>query len=69
MNESSVDRTRCPLCGGDNACAMEAGTDDCWCRNVRFAPGLFEKLPDEARGAACICRRCALAAAEPPPPG
>ena len=68
MTDAAPDRTRCPLCGGDNACAMEAGTGDCWCRDVRFAPALFERLPAGARGTACICRRCAEAAAASPPP-
>lgn len=68
MSEPTVDRTRCPLCGGNNACAMEAGAGDCWCRDASFAPSLFERLPAGARGAACICRRCAEAAAPSPPP-
>ncbi len=68
MNDSSIDRTRCPLCGESNACAMEAGTGECWCRDVRFVPSLFERLPSGTRGAACICRRCAESAATSPPP-
>ncbi len=69
MSETGLDRTRCPLCGESNACAMEAGTGDCWCRDVQFAPSLFERLPEGTRGAACICRRCALAATRSPPAG
>ncbi|MBU6261293.1 MAG: cysteine-rich CWC family protein [Burkholderiales bacterium] len=54
----------CPLCGGPNACrpAQEGHFDqDCWCRAVRFAPALLERLAPEARGRSCICRACAQA--------
>ncbi|WP_438447168.1 cysteine-rich CWC family protein [Gorillibacterium sp. sgz5001074] len=50
----------CPLCGGDNACAAQAGLDprSCWCMKAGFPPGLLERVPPELRRQACICRSC-----------
>ena len=65
-----ADTRHCPLCGGPNACALAAGaTADvvCWCAQEHFPPSLLQRLPVETRGRACICRRCAQAAAEPEP--
>ncbi|MBI3157416.1 MAG: cysteine-rich CWC family protein [Burkholderiales bacterium] len=58
---ASIDATRCPLCGGDNACAMASGHADrpCWCTQLSFDAGLLARVPADAKGAACICRRCA----------
>lgn len=63
---------QCPLCGGDNRCAMEieraTGQPQaaCWCVAEAFPPELLARLPASARGQACICARClaAFAAAE-----
>ncbi|QTD45833.1 cysteine-rich CWC family protein [Ottowia testudinis] len=60
-----TDPTRCPLCGVPNACAMEHGRASgqpqppCWCTQAVFDARLFDRLPDAARGTACICRACA----------
>lgn len=68
-----IDPSRCPLCGQDNRCAMEIERDSgqvqppCWCMDATFSPGLFARIPTEARGQACICATCvakALRAAE-----
>ncbi|MGE0350912.1 cysteine-rich CWC family protein [Hydrogenophaga sp.] len=65
------DPTRCPLCGGDNRCAMEIERatgqtqPPCWCMSETFDPALFERIPDAARGQACICAACVAAAAVP----
>lgn len=54
----------CPLCGGDNRCAVEIARatgeaqPPCWCVNATFSPGLLERIPAEARGQACICAAC-----------
>ncbi|MCV0438447.1 MAG: cysteine-rich CWC family protein [Hydrogenophaga sp.] len=62
------DATRCPLCGGDNRCAMEIqrATGEvqppCWCVGTTFDPDLFKRIPDAARGQACICAACVAAA-------
>jgi hypothetical protein len=56
----------CPLCGGANACAVVAcGTMDapCWCRSAVFTADLLAQVPEAQRGVACICARCAAAAA------
>jgi hypothetical protein len=64
-----VDATRCPLCGGDNRCAIEIERETgeahppCWCMNGSFPPALLERIPQQARGQACICARCMAAAA------
>ncbi|MBU4183868.1 MAG: hypothetical protein A3B67_06995 [Burkholderiales bacterium RIFCSPHIGHO2_02_FULL_66_10] len=60
----SIDPTRCPLCGGDNRCAMEVEKatgkpqPPCWCVTETFTPDLLARLPAEAQGQACICARC-----------
>ena len=51
---STVDPTRCPLCGGDNRCAMEIeratgqAQPPCWCLAASFAPELLARLPPQA---------------------
>ena len=64
---ASIDPARCPLCGGDNACAMASGDADrpCWCTRLSFDAGLLARVPAEVKGVACICRRCAEEAASP----
>ena len=58
------DPTRCPLCGGDNRCAMELERatgqpqPPCWCVDAAFPPDLLARLPQEAEGKACICATC-----------
>lgn len=56
--------TRCPLCGGDNRCAMEVERatglpqPPCWCTQQRFPAELLARVPAEAAGKACICNAC-----------
>lgn len=63
----TVDPNRCPLCGGDNLCAMEIERatgqpqPPCWCLSSSFAPELLAQLPAQADGLACICARCVAA--------
>ncbi|MEX1167950.1 MAG: cysteine-rich CWC family protein [Hydrogenophaga sp.] len=58
------DATRCPLCHGDNRCAMERERatglpqEICWCVVETFPPALMAALPAEAAGKACICAAC-----------
>jgi hypothetical protein len=69
MNRSPVknlDPKRCPICGQDNACGMEAAKsqglaepEHCWCMTASFAPELFANLPESLMGKACICAPCA----------
>lgn len=59
--------TRCPLCGGPNGCAPAAsGRFDtpCWCRDAAFSAELLARVAPAQRGRACICARCAAAAAQ-----
>jgi hypothetical protein len=63
----NVDPARCPLCGGENACAMacdepQAQRGACWCTAMRFSPDLLARVPPELRHKACICATCAQAA-------
>ncbi|MFC5701486.1 cysteine-rich CWC family protein [Cohnella faecalis] len=55
----------CPICGGSNFCAMEAGTasQGCWCFETKFPKELLDRVPEELRDKACICRSCAERAA------
>ncbi len=64
LPSNAAEPTRCPLCGGENRCAMELerATGEpqppCWCTGQRFSPDLLAQLPSEAAGKACICARC-----------
>lgn len=64
MHHDTTAPNRCPLCGGDNRCAMEIERatglpqPPCWCTTQRFAPDLLARLPEQAAGKACICARC-----------
>lgn len=70
-NVSPIDPTRCPLCGQDNRCAMELERETgqkqgpCWCVGARFSAELLQAVPAASAGLACICARCAAAAADP----
>jgi hypothetical protein len=63
-----IDPTRCPLCGEPNRCAMETERETgqpqppCWCMQVDFSNAPLTNLPEEMRGLACICARCAAGA-------
>ena len=51
----------CPLCGGDNACAVAASgrTDTpCWCASADFPAPLLDRIPAEHRMRACVCAGC-----------
>jgi hypothetical protein len=64
---TAIDASRCPLCGEANRCAAEIrrATGEkqppCWCVAVNFSPELLARVPEEKRGLACICARCAVA--------
>lgn len=66
----ATDPRRCPLCGRANQCAMEIARatgqppGPCWCTQVDFSADLLARLPQQARGQACICRGCAAGARE-----
>jgi glucose-6-phosphate 1-epimerase len=55
----------CPLCGGSNQCAIATNDGDqqacakCWCKDLTISEDVLNKLPESARGQACICATCA----------
>ncbi|MBK6854826.1 MAG: cysteine-rich CWC family protein [Burkholderiales bacterium] len=64
---TTVDATRCPLCGGANNCAVVAADGqpaECWCRSLTFTTELLAQVPAAQRGRACICAGCAAQAAQ-----
>ena len=60
-----ISKSKCPLCGKFNQCAMEieretgVRPDPCWCVGLDFSADLLAKLPPEEQGKACICEACA----------
>ena len=69
---TTVDPTRCPLCGQPNACATEAeratgvAQPPCWCMTATFTPALLRQVPAAAQGKACVCQACCARAAAAP---
>jgi hypothetical protein len=63
----TIDTTRCPLCGEQNRCGMEIARETgepqppCWCMATDFRNAPLAAVPQEMRGKACICARCAAA--------
>ena len=57
----------CPLCGQPNLCAMETERvtgikqPPCWCAQAQFSAELLNKIPEAARGIACLCATCVQA--------
>lgn len=45
----------CPLCGKDNGCTHNK---DCWCFSTTIPKGIFDLLPEDKKGKACICKSC-----------
>ena len=43
MTDSLADKTKCPLCGGPNACGMAEGKTECWCFTATIAPGVLAR--------------------------
>ncbi len=68
-SDRTIDTRLCPLCGQSNQCANEVERatgvpqGPCWCTTAVFTTELLERVPVEARRMACICARCAAAAA------
>ena len=61
----TTDASVCPLCGVANQCAIEIAKatgkplERCWCVDAVFMPEVLKALPEEAKGKACICAKCA----------
>lgn len=60
MTESDPKEKICPLCGGDNQCAMAAGKppESCWCQEATFDKEALEAIPAESQGKHCLCPAC-----------
>jgi hypothetical protein len=43
---------------------MAAGKSECWCFEVKIAPEALERVPEEAKGRVCVCRKCGVATNE-----
>lgn len=63
----SIDETKCPICGKNNACQniVNSMTEQkpCWCENTeyQFPVDLFTRIPAKFKDKACICESCAQA--------
>ena len=55
------DAARCPLCGEANECGAAAGKGNCWCWSADVPAEAIARVPEEMRGAICICEKCAQA--------
>ncbi|HEY5950472.1 MAG TPA: cysteine-rich CWC family protein [Kofleriaceae bacterium] len=53
-----MDPIRCPLCGDANECQLAAGRSTCWCFYTPAPAHVLARVPAEAQGIACVCRRC-----------
>ncbi|WP_091187483.1 cysteine-rich CWC family protein [Paenibacillus catalpae] len=51
---------RCPICKEDNKCGNLAGipAGSCWCSKETFPQVVFEQIPPEWLGKACVCQAC-----------
>ncbi|MFM7100822.1 MAG: cysteine-rich CWC family protein [Verrucomicrobiota bacterium] len=58
---AGLEAGRCPLCGRANGCRMAGGgawKGPCWCEVVEMPDALLARIPEEARGRACVCHAC-----------
>ena len=60
MSEPDPLEKICPLCGGDNQCAMAVGkpAESCWCQGVTFDPEALARIPEASQGKHCVCEAC-----------
>ena len=45
----------CPLCGNDNNCK---DNKECWCYRVTIPKELLDRIPEDKKGKACVCKTC-----------
>jgi hypothetical protein len=60
---SEIDTSRCPSCGEPNVCGLSQGKSECWCFSVKIERETLARIPNEKKNLACLCARCAQAAA------
>lgn len=55
------DGKACPICGQPNECAVAHGREheSCWCWTATMAPEVLDAVPEDAKGAVCVCAKCA----------
>lgn len=60
-SQTAPEPERCPVCGQINDCAIEAGLpgEECWCFQTSVSATALERIPEDLRGKACLCPRCA----------
>jgi len=65
MQETSQAATRCPLCEGDNQCAIAAGlsAESCWCQTVSISAAARLLAADSA-DERCLCPACGATVTE-----
>ena len=68
MTAPSIEPSVCPLCGQPNRCGAAAGEAECWCYSAAIPNEVLERVPQAAKGVACVCRNCAANRASPPEP-
>lgn len=66
--EAPPDPARCPLCAGENRCQIAAGHSTCWCFDTPVPAEVLVRVPEAARGVACVCAGCAKGPPEETPP-
>ncbi|MFT4824867.1 MAG: hypothetical protein ACI9DH_000707 [Halioglobus sp.] len=51
----------CPLCSGENQCAMSADNKigECWCKSANIDAEALKNIPAQLQGKVCICQACA----------
>lgn len=55
-NSNMTAETRiCPICGKDNGCTHN---ENCWCFKTTIPKEIFELIPEDKKGKACICKSC-----------
>jgi hypothetical protein len=60
MNDSNAKEKTCPLCGGDNQCAVAAGRppESCWCQQASISSEALAAVPADAVDKYCLCPAC-----------
>ncbi|WP_458118649.1 cysteine-rich CWC family protein [Paenibacillus sp. Z6-24] len=56
-----ISADRCPLCGGNNGCAItrQLPPESCWCMRWSIPEHVRSRIPEKQRNQSCICEQCA----------
>lgn len=57
-----INKGICPICGKENNCAFVKGMmhEGCWCEKIKVPTKLLEKVPEDVKGKACVCKNCVM---------